>query len=78
MVPGDLLIFYTDGMVERKDAQGQLFGFERMAGVLEGVRRQSPQTVLASLLQAADGFAKGLGPHDDITLVVAQRIRNGE
>jgi serine phosphatase RsbU (regulator of sigma subunit) len=76
MSPGDLIVFHTDGMVERKDAGGNLFGFERMAAVLENLRGHSAEAVLTTLLQTADQFANGLGPHDDITLVVAQRIAN--
>lgn len=73
LAPGDLLIFHTDGVVERKDEEGRLFGFERLIEVLEQLRGQPPETVLRSLLQAADAFANGIGPADDVTLVVVRR-----
>jgi serine phosphatase RsbU (regulator of sigma subunit) len=74
VTPGDLLVFYTDGVVERKDAAGRLFGFERVAATLENVRGRSPEVALKILLKAADAFAEGVSAHDDVTLVVAQRI----
>jgi len=75
LAPGDLLIFYTDGLVERKDAAGNLFGFDRMATVLEGLRGQAADVALAALLNAADDFADGIGPHDDTTLLIVQRTK---
>jgi len=77
LAPGDLLVFYTDGLVERKNGAGTLFGFERMAALLEGLRGQSAGVALDALLRAADEFAAGVGPHDDTTLVVVQRLNEG-
>lgn len=71
--PNDLLIFYTDGLVERKNRAGALFGFERLAAVMETVRGISPKEALSTLLTAADAFAQGINPHDDITIVAIQR-----
>lgn len=72
--PGDLLVFYTDGLVERKNEKDELFGFERVGALLDELRGQPPEYVLQCLLTAADNFAQGLSAHDDVTLVVAQRV----
>jgi serine phosphatase RsbU (regulator of sigma subunit) len=77
LAPGDLLVFYTDGLVERKNGAGALFGFDRMAAQLEDLRDQPAEAALKALLQAADKFAAGVGPHDDTTLVVVQRLNEG-
>jgi serine phosphatase RsbU (regulator of sigma subunit) len=74
LASGDLLIFCTDGLIERKDAAGRLFGFEGALAVLESLAGQSPQAVLDALLEAADAFANGVGPADDVTLVVVRRV----
>lgn len=74
IAPGDLLVFYTDGVVERKNAAGRLFGFERVAETLDRTRGLSAQAVLEALLEAADAFAGGVKPHDDVTVVVARRM----
>lgn len=74
LAPGDLLVFHTDGIVERKDEMGRLFGFEGLTATLEQLRGQAPGVVLKGLLQAADDFANGVGPLDDVTLVVVRRI----
>ncbi len=74
LAPGDTLVFHTDGLVERKDKADQLFGFERLMEILEQQRGQPAQAVLEALLRAADTFANGVGPADDVTLVVVRRI----
>lgn len=71
--PGDSLVFHTDGIVERKNERGKLFGFERLASVLNQLRGRPPQVILDTILQAVDDFAGGVGQADDVTLVVIQR-----
>jgi len=73
VAPGDLLVFHTDGVVERKNAAGRLFGFERVAATLDRVRGLSAQAALETLLDAADAFAGDARPHDDVTVVIARR-----
>lgn len=75
LLPGDSLIFCTDGLIEQDDKQGRMFGFEEAQAVLETVRGQPPETILHTLLNAARQFANGHPQHDDVTLVVAQRAR---
>ena len=74
LLPGDALVFYTDGLVERMNQQLRLFGFEGVADVLETVRGQSSTQVMHTLLDAANLFAGGLPAHDDVTVLVVQRI----
>lgn len=75
--PGDSLVFHTDGVVERKNETGELFGFERLASVLKQLRGRPPQVVVDTILQAVDDFAGSVGLADDVTLVVIQRQVSG-
>lgn len=59
--PGSRLTFISDGVVEAKDSQKQLFGFERA----RAISSQSAQAV-------ADA-AVDFGQEDDITVVTIQR-----
>ena len=61
---GDSLTSVSDGIVEAQDAEGQLFGFERLCELLR--RRISA----AGLAQAAQSF----GQTDDITVVSINRM----
>ncbi|MEM7343115.1 MAG: GAF domain-containing protein [Chloroflexota bacterium] len=70
--PGDSLVFYTDGLIEQQDEAGNMLGFEEVYSLLGKLRGQPPTVILSSLVKAVQDFADGIGPHDDITLVVAQ------
>ncbi len=72
MKPGDLLIFYTDGLVEEHNAKDELFGFERVLNLVNEMRGQGPDKVMNTLLTAIQTFAGQEDQHDDVTLVVLQ------
>ena len=66
----DMLIAYTDGLVECRGQNGEEFGAERLlAGVCHS-RGLSASQVLFSLVGAAQDFAAGTPRADDLTLMV--------
>jgi hypothetical protein len=60
--PGDRLTFVSDGVVEARNARGELFGFDRTRAL---------STKAASEISAA---AKAFGQNDDITVVTVSRL----
>ncbi len=54
--PGDLLLLYTDGLAEAR-AGGQLFGEERVAGILRRDPGADVDALCKTLLEAARDFA---------------------
>jgi len=62
---GSRLTFYSDGVVEAQNKDGELFGFERGRAI-------SVQPA-AAIVQAATQF----GQEDDITVVTIERLANG-
>ena len=68
---GDRLAFYTDGITEATDADGQEFGETRLADLLS-MNRASPAGELhAKLLAEAVRFADGTFTDDATLLVIA-------
>jgi sigma-B regulation protein RsbU (phosphoserine phosphatase) len=67
--PGDALVAFSDGVTEADCAGGGLFGEERIAAVLAGLRGQPPQVITASLRAAVSEFEAGTTQADDITIL---------
>lgn len=73
LVPGDQIVFYTDGITEAHSAQGGMFGNERLDRELENCALQA-QGLLDSVLNSVETFAAGRPADDDRTVIVA-RVR---
>ena len=69
LVPGDTFFVYTDGVTEAANAEGELFGTERMTEALN----QEPNAPVAKLLDNVRGairlFVKEAPSSDDITML---------
>lgn len=72
--PGDTLIFLSDGIVEAHNPAGELFGFERLEGLLTSLPAQTSVTVIVErILAAVLAFGEHEQElHDDITLIAVQ------
>jgi serine phosphatase RsbU (regulator of sigma subunit) len=66
---GDLLFFYTDGLVETENERGEMFGAERLQSILESQRAQGIDALLHDIEQRVDAFRDGAEPFDDATLM---------
>ena len=66
---GDVLLLYTDGLVEARNAEGEQFGEERTLKVLAATYGYTPALVLSELAGALDGFTGHAESEDDITAV---------
>lgn len=72
MACGDLLLGYSDGVVEAQSPAGEIFGGERLATVLAGAPAEAAG-VLTHVMAALENFTQGCEPYDDITLVAVAR-----
>jgi serine phosphatase RsbU (regulator of sigma subunit) len=66
---GDSVLFYSDGLVEAHDSQGEMFGFPRLrAPIAEHGEERSLADFLLEELYSFVG--KGWEQEDDITLIM--------
>jgi serine phosphatase RsbU (regulator of sigma subunit) len=72
VAPGDLFVFYSDGITDRMDPTGELFGIERLKEAALRARGDAARISLYSLLGEVQGWAQGAAAEDDMTLVVAR------
>jgi len=73
LLPGDLILLYTDGLIEAENADGEFFGLERVSDILIQHAQQSPQVIIDVLLEQLKQFCCGKSFNDDITLMVFKR-----
>ncbi len=71
--PGDLILMYTDGVIDATNPQGEAFGQERLFHLVHEHRHASADEIVAALQAELDRFAAGAPSFDDITLVLVRR-----
>ncbi len=69
LAEGDLVVLYSDSLIEAKDASGKQIGQDGLLGIARGLDAADPQRLVASMLEAvaASGAAP---PDDDVTVLV--------
>ena len=71
LLPGDLVVLYTDGISEATNAAGVPFDEDRLYGAVSAMPRALPAREIAErLLATLRDFLDGTEPQDDLTLVV--------
>jgi sigma-B regulation protein RsbU (phosphoserine phosphatase) len=74
--PGQIIFLGTDGIWETRNAQGELFGKERLQQVIHTNSKESARTIVLSVLDAVEEFRGPQEQEDDLTLVIT-RITDG-
>ena len=69
---GDRLFVYTDGVTETPNAAMELFGIERLNGVLDANADASLPQLKSEVLQALDRHSDKRLTHDDVTLIALE------
>ena len=70
--PGDVLVFYTDGVVEAMDPQGNQYGTERLVRQTRAGARRDVSGLLAGVWRDIEGHLAGREPRDDVTLLAVK------
>ena len=74
LAPGDVVLGYSDGVVDAQSPGGESFGTERLVEALARCP-PDPSQVVAQVLAEVRDFAAGAEAYDDITLVAFARDR---
>jgi len=73
---GDLLVLYSDGLVEAENSSQESFGEERLLAAVRDASNKSSAEIRADILKRVHDFLGNDPAGDDLTIVVA-RIQNG-
>ncbi|NJL95315.1 MAG: SpoIIE family protein phosphatase [Anaerolineae bacterium] len=71
--PGDVLVFYTDGLTEAENVHGEPFGEDRLVAMVQQLAPHAhAQEINVGINQAVEDFIGAAPPFDDRTLVVVR------
>jgi len=74
--PGDCALLHSDGLAEAHAADGDMFGFHRVAALVG--KGASGEALIKECLTALEAFTgPGYQQEDDITLLSLQRTADG-
>jgi phosphoserine phosphatase RsbU/P len=67
---GDSVLFFTDGIPEATNGEGESFGIDHLKRICEAQGRGSPAALLSNIFSAVEHFALGKEQHDDMAAVL--------
>ncbi len=70
--PGDLFLFYSDGVTEARNPSGVFFGEDRLRAYVEANHWRTPRGMLEELRREVARFIGGEGFLDDLTCVAIE------
>jgi sigma-B regulation protein RsbU (phosphoserine phosphatase) len=72
LVPGDILVFHSDGIAETANSEGQFFGTDRLRNLIEQHHEVGATELADIILREVDWFTQSAPLSDDRTLVIAK------
>jgi sigma-B regulation protein RsbU (phosphoserine phosphatase) len=74
MSPGDVIIYYTDGITEAENTQGEAYGEDRLADVSMANIEAAAPDLLRAIVVDVERFCAGAPPFDDMTIVIVRYV----
>ena len=69
---GDVVVFYTDGVTEVRNGDGELFGTQRLCDAIAAHRHCDPEVLVDMIIGELHRFAGTERFEDDVTIVIMQ------
>jgi len=76
MKPGDMFVFFSDGILDARNRNGELFGRGRVEQIVDECAAKSADCVVDCLFKAVAEHSAGMETFDDQT-VVAIKVKSG-
>ena len=67
--PGDLFVFFSDGIIDARNRGGSSFGRQRVEEIVANCAAKSPDCVVNTIFEAVTGHAADVETFDDQTVV---------
>ena len=79
LAEGDVLIFYSDGLIEALNPDEEMYGAERLIEVASQIPNEcTAEEVIQHIVEDVNRFVEEAEQYDDLTLVVIKRISASE
>ncbi len=72
LLPGDLLVFYTDGIVDMMNGHGEPYGFDRLRNAIEHHLNFSLADIISAIVADAENYGGNGNPQDDVTMMLVK------
>jgi sigma-B regulation protein RsbU (phosphoserine phosphatase) len=73
LAAGDILVLYSDGVIEPMNQHNESFGIQRLAQVIQENQQLAADEIILKVIQATSVFTGDYGFLDDFTLVIVRR-----
>ena len=73
--PGDLVVLATDGSIEQRNGDGEMFGRERFEQIVRDHQTLPAHSLVPLLKERIAEFYRGSHPDDDVTILILERKR---
>ncbi len=73
LAEGDICVFYTDGVTEARNAEGEEFSTERLISLVRENKDKSPRELRSVILDEISAFSGNESFEDDVTIVILKR-----
>lgn len=70
LLPGDILVMYTDGVTEMQAEDGEEFGEQRLIDIVNDNRQESADNLCQRIHEMVESFAGARAKIDDITMII--------
>lgn len=70
LAAGDVILFYTDGLIEAENPRQEFFGLQRVKDLVQQNSHLPPQAIIDAIYAALKQFCQRTRFNDDITLMV--------
>jgi len=75
--PGEVVLLYTDGVIEAMDQSSKEYGRERLIARLKASDNPTAESLIRSVVEDLHQFTLGIPQHDDITLLALRMLPAG-
>jgi phosphoserine phosphatase RsbU/P len=72
LMPGDIIMFYTDGFSEAMNRELEEFGEKRLIETIMSRRDKPVKDIIGHMVETVNEFVNGYPQHDDMTMVIVK------